>query len=71
MKWIFTLFQLLMFVTIFSQDIIWENQGLIDEAVVPTGSTFSDEFEQVTVTLTWFTVTNGGSFLACCGDESS
>ena len=44
---------------VFSQGIVWENQGLTDEAVVMSGSSFTDDSGEYTVTLTWNTVSNG------------
>lgn len=43
-----------------AQDLIWENQGLVDEAAVASGSTFT--YNGATLTVTWSTTTDGGSF---------
>lgn len=42
------------------QDLIWENQGLVDEASVASGSTFA--YNGATLTITWNVVTDGGGF---------
>jgi hypothetical protein len=69
MKNIFTFIFSLIFTFAYSQGIVWEDQGLVDEAEFVTGSSYTDDAGQHTVTVTWNTVTNGGSFLPCCGDN--
>ena len=54
---------------IYSQNIVWENQGLIDEDAITSGATFSDPANEVTVTCTWSTSTDGGSFVAFEGSD--
>jgi hypothetical protein len=43
------------------QDLVWESQGLVDEDAITSGSTFS--YNGATVTVTWSTATDGGSFV--------
>lgn len=42
----------------FSQDLLWEDEGLTDEAAIPSGSTFA--YNGTAVTLTWSVTTDGG-----------
>jgi hypothetical protein len=43
-----------------TQDLIWENQGLTDEQGITSGSTFA--YNGATLTVTWSVVTDGGGF---------
>ena len=66
----FTLLLLLIsFNVLQSQNLVWENQGLTDENAVTSGSIFSDPANEVTVTTSWSTTTNGGSFVAYGGSD--
>ncbi|MEM8963678.1 MAG: GEVED domain-containing protein, partial [Acidobacteriota bacterium] len=45
----------------------WDELGIADEAAIPTGTTFSDGGTEMTIT--WSTVTDGGSFVAAFGAD--
>lgn len=45
----------------------WSTLGVADEAVIPTGMTATSA--GVTTTVSWSTVTDGGSFVAYAGDD--
>lgn len=45
----------------------WENLGFTDEEAIPSGTTFIQD--GVTVTVTWSTVTDGGTFVAASGND--
>ena len=47
---------------------VWENQGLIDETAVKTGSSFNLN-DGSTVTINWNTETDGGSFVPKGGND--
>src|SRR5687767_14425184 len=49
--------------------VVWESYGLTDEAAVASGSIFADPSGFVNVTLTWSTVTDGGTFIASNGSD--
>ncbi len=49
-------------------DLVWEDQGLLDEAAVPTGSSFNLS-DGSTVTVDWNIQTDGGSFVPKGGDD--
>ena len=49
-------------------ELAWEDQGLVDEAAVATGSSF-DFGGGLTATVNWEINTNGGNFVAAGGDD--
>ncbi|MDJ0589103.1 MAG: hypothetical protein QNJ72_03780 [Pleurocapsa sp. MO_226.B13] len=49
-------------------DLVWEEQGLIDESAVATGSSFNLS-DGTTVTVNWEIETNGGDFVPKGGDD--